>query len=222
MPTRDDRSHIKCSRAQDGEGNTMAVLRLGLPFGQSDAVRNIDLSRKGASLRDEEGVVFAGYARSAEALESIVANQIGGGEGPIRDRLLANVHADAGGLFYIPSQADLGLPEVDVPDIADLEWSRFPGVDWDRLDRHFTQRSKNGLMYYNHKDYLFQMATMPEQDKAFKRPPSARVQLLLANAFMRWQDNWYFDRKQQGLGHLRDWVAKKFGAAKVEDVMALP
>jgi len=38
IPSRDDRSHIKRARAQDEQGNTVSVLRLGLPFGHSKAL----------------------------------------------------------------------------------------------------------------------------------------------------------------------------------------
>lgn len=222
VPSHDDRSHIKASRAQDAQGNTMALLRLGLPFGQSSATLNTDLRRKGATLRDEAGIYFAGYARSVQVLEAILDQQIGDQFGFLRDRLLSQVRADLGGFFYIPSQADLGLPEVPTPKRADTDWARFPGVDWSRLDRHFTQRSTNGLMYYNHKDFLYAMATMPAEEQASKLPPSVRVQLLLANTFLRWQDNWYFDRKQQELEHLSVWVERVFGTDKAQEVMALP
>lgn len=222
IPSRDDRSHIKASRAQNEDGDTVQVLRLGLPFGVSAAVRNDDLLAKGATLRDEEGLFFAGYAASVQTLERVLHQQIGDDEGFLRDRLLTNVRADAGGLFYIPNQTDLGLGLVEVPALADLDWRRFPGVDWSRLDRHFTQRSANGLMFYNHKDYLYALGTMPVHEQALKRPPSARVQRLLADAFLRWQDNWYFDRRQVELGHLFGWVGKVYGAAEVERVMAMP
>jgi deferrochelatase/peroxidase EfeB len=62
IPSRDDHSHIKRARTQDEEGNTISVLRLGLPFGHSKAIHRNDLLEKGASRRDEEGIYFAGYA----------------------------------------------------------------------------------------------------------------------------------------------------------------
>ena len=82
-------------------------------------------------------------ARSVQVLEAILDQQIGDQFGFLRDRLLSQVRADLGGFFYIPSQADLGLPEVPTPKRAETDWARFPGVDWSRLDRHFTQRSIN-------------------------------------------------------------------------------
>ena len=222
IPSRDDRSHIKASRVQGEDGNTMMLLRLGLPYGRSTAVRNDDLRAKGATVRDEAGIYFAGYARNVAVLESILDQQIGPNAGFMQDRLLTNVKADIGGFFYIPSQADLGLPGVPVPADHDRGWKFFPGVNWERLDRHFTQRSANGLMYYNHKDFLYAMGTMPAAERAKTLVPSVRVQLLLANAFSRWQDNWYVDRKQRELDHLSVWVERVFDAATAAEVMALP
>ena len=110
IPSRDDRSHIKRARAQDEQGNTMSVLRLGLPFGRSTAVERNDLLEKGASRRDEEGIYFAGYAKSARVLETIMDRQIGDEPGFMADRLLAHVKSNLGGFYYIPSLPDLGLP----------------------------------------------------------------------------------------------------------------
>ncbi|HEX6037268.1 Dyp-type peroxidase, partial [Longimicrobium sp.] len=226
IPSRDTRSHIRSSRVQDAAGDTMQLLRLSLPFGTSPALRTSDLVAKGASLRDEEGIYFAAFARSARVLEEILDSQVGTHDGFIRDRLLANVRADVGGLFYIPSVADLGLEPRDLGLGAidahdDTRWDRFPGVDWRRLDRHFSARSTNGLMFYNHKDYLYGVSTMKGERRRAYGPPSNRVQRLLANAFSRWQDNWYFDRRQQELKHLRAYVAEGYGQAKADEVMGL-
>lgn len=220
VPSHDDRSHIKRARAQDAHGNTTPILRLGLPFGHSQAVKRYDLLEKGATRRDEEGIYFAGYAKSAEALERIMDRQLGDVPGAIADRLLAHVTSDIGGLYYVPSLKDLGLAHEQIGDPSD--WTRFPGVDWSRLDRHFDQASANGLLHYNHKEYLYAMTTMRHQDRKRLHPPSHRVLLLLANTFSRWQDNWYFDRAQPEMPHLRDIVAKVFGEEKAKEVMELP
>ncbi|RAM48221.1 MAG: formate acetyltransferase [Hapalosiphonaceae cyanobacterium JJU2] len=221
IPTRDTRSHIKCSRVQDEQGNTTRILRLGLPFGQSSAIHNQDLQRKGASLRDEAGIYFAGYAKDVTVLESILDSQIGFETGCIRDRLLTNVNSDLGGLFYIPSQVDLGLNPIELKTYEEMDWKYFPGVDWSRLDRHFTLRSKNGYMYYNHKDYLYRMGTMTAEEKLQFLPPSSRVLRLLANTFSRWEDNWYFDRSQQKMEHLQVYVERQYGSDKAAEVMSL-
>ncbi len=221
IPNDDTRSHIKCARVQDGAGDTMQILRLSLPFGQSPALQNNDLRAKGASLRDEDGLFFAGYAHSVQVFETILDNQIGADNGLMRDRLLSEVRADAGGFFYAPSQDELGLDQVELPKAKKADPTRFPGVDWSLLDRHFDQRSRNGYMFYNHKDYLYAMSTASGDDRKRLDPPAQRVLELLANAFSRWQDNWYFDRKQQELKHLCFYVARKYGPAKAEEVMSL-
>lgn len=220
IPSRDDRSHIKRARAQDDEGNTISVLRLGLPFGESEAVDRIDLLEKGASRRDEKGIYFAGYAKSARALETIMDRQIGEEAGFMADRLLSNVKSNLGGLYYIPSLPDLGLaPQQPVPDGTSPQ--RYPGVDWSRLDRHFDQKSANGYMHYNHKEYLYRMTTMNAAERARFHPPSHRVLALLADAFSRWQDNWYFNRAQPEMQHLRVYLEREFDKTKADEIMSL-
>jgi Dyp-type peroxidase family len=220
IPSRDDRSHIKCARAQDDHGNTMSVLRLGLPFGHSRAIERSDLLEKGASRRDEEGIYFAGYAKSARVLEAIMKRQLGEEPGYMADRLLANVKSTLGGFYYIPSLPDLNLPvESQLSDGISLK--RFPGVDWSRLDRHFDQKSDNGYMHYNHKEYLFRMATMSSEERKYFHPPSHRVLSLLADAFSRWQDNWYFDRAQQEIPHLRAYLEQHPSDGDANAVMSL-
>lgn len=202
VPSRDTRSHIKRARTQDAAGDTMRILRLGLPFGRSPAIEDDNLRAKGASLRDEEGIYFAGYANSVRVLEAVMQRQIGDTPGFMADRLLSTVRSDLGGFFFVPSQDNLGLEPMTVPELADTGWDRFPGVDWSRLDRHFAKRSDNGYMFYNHRDYLYRMATVSGADRDTLRPPSRRVLRLLDGMFARWEDNWYFDRAQQELEHL--------------------
>ncbi|HWS71067.1 MAG TPA: Dyp-type peroxidase, partial [Thermoanaerobaculia bacterium] len=221
IPSPDTRSHIKCARVQDGAGDTLQILRLSLPYGQSAAIHNADLTAKGASIRDEEGILFAAYAKSVQVFETIMDSQIGREEGLMRDRVLSEVRSDTGGFFYVPSQEELGLEPVELPRAKDMDVTRYPGVDWSLLDRHFRLRSKNGLMFYNHKDYLYTMTTATGDERKILDPPSNRVLELLANAFSRWQDNWYFDRKQQELKHLCVYVARKYGREKAAEVMAL-
>ena len=139
IPTRDTRTHIKSARLQDENGNTTPVLRLGLPFGESPYNDDPALIRKGSNVADEEGIFFAGYARSLGILENIMDNQIGDNDDYMNDRLFNNAKSDLGGFFYIPSSKDLGLIANDqyANQWQDKKWSDFPGVNWDRLDRHF-------------------------------------------------------------------------------------
>ncbi|MCV6587669.1 MAG: Dyp-type peroxidase [Marinobacterium sp.] len=224
IPTRDTRSHIKSARMQDENGNTTPVLRLGLPFGQSPYLNDPELAPKGSNLGDEQGIFFAGYARSLGIMENIMHNQIGDTANFMNDRLLNNVKSDLGGFFYIPSRKDLKLDEV--PEYSHSwggktvqDWSKFPGVDWSRLDRHFTDQSDSEYMFYNHKNYLYRMATMSDEDAQRFHRPTNRILSLLENAFSRWQDNWYVDRKQMDMGALTDYMADYDGSDKPADVM---
>jgi hypothetical protein len=202
IPSKDTRTHIKAARVQDDTGNSRFVMRLGLPFGHSSAVNNDDMRAKGANLRDEKGIYFAGYCKEATIIERILSSQVGGTPGFMHDRLLSMMKGDVGGIFYIPSRADLDMDLESLAPLGTLDWRRFPGIDWSRVIRHFTATSANGYMHYSHQEYLFRMATMNAEDQAKYLPPSHRVLRILASVFARWQDNWYFDRKQQELDHL--------------------
>jgi Dyp-type peroxidase family len=223
LANRDTRSHIKSARSRDEKGDTHFILRLGLPFGTSTFVKDASLALQGSNSGDEEGIYFAGFARDLRILESVLDQMTGGRSGSLRDRLLQHMRSNLGGFFYVPSTADLGLPPTAPrsEDPARIK-SRFPTVDWDRLDRHFNQTSPNGYMYYNSRDYLFRMGTQLRTPSEGFQPPSMRVLSLLANTFARWQDNWYFDRKQEEMGHLRDYLTRQFDATKADEVMALP
>ena len=72
MPTRDHRAHIRSSRAQDEHGNTILMLRLGLPYGESEYLSNNEILVNGGNKGDEKGIYFAGYCRSIERIETIV------------------------------------------------------------------------------------------------------------------------------------------------------
>lgn len=223
IPSNDTRSHIKCARVQNDRGDTMMVLRLGLPFGRSPALDTADGREKGASLRDEQGIYFAGLAKSATVLEAIMHNQIGDNATfSMRDHLLSNARSNLGGFFYIPNLPELKQEPIVLPSSKlASHWMRFPGVDWSRLDRHYQLRSANGYMYYNHQDYLYSMGTMMGKDRQLYLPPSNRILRLLANVFSRWQDNWYFDRSQMELEPLHAYVQRFFGAETADGVMKL-
>lgn len=224
IPNRDTRSHIKSARMQDENGNTTPILRLGMPFGRSAYLDNPALAPKGSNIADEQGIFFAGYARSLGILENIMHNQIGDTAHFMNDRLFNHVKSDLGGFFYIPSLKDLKLDQQ--PDYlnkwqgkVDNQWKRFPGVDWDRLDRHFTDQSDSDYLYYNHKNYLYRMATMTDEQRAEFNPPSNRILSLLENTFSRWQDNWYIDRKQQEIGAITEYMALYDGDDAPADIM---
>jgi len=220
IPSKDTRTHIKSSRVQDDTGNSRFVMRLGLPFGSSPAVTNDELRSKGANLRDEQGIYFAGFCKEAAILERIMDSQVGT-SGFLRDRLLSMMQGDLGGIFYIPSRIDLSLELEQTPSFDALNWRRFPGVDWDRVSRHFTAASVNGYMHYSHQEYLYRMATMSAADREKYQPPSHRVLRILSSVFTLWQDSWYFDRKQQEMAHLSVYLERRFGKPEADRVMGL-
>jgi hypothetical protein len=59
-----------------------------------------------------------------------------------------------------------------------------------------------------------------EECKQFQ-PPSHRVLALLADAFSRWQDNWYFNRAQPEMRHLRVYLERPFDKTKADEIMSL-
>lgn len=221
LPSRDTRSHIRSARMRDAHGNTTYIMRLGLPFGQSEYV-NKDLAYKGSNLRDEKGIYFVGLTRDVKVLESIMYQQIGRTPGFMNDRLFNHVRSDLGGFFYVPSRTDLGLDTADWKGSGQQGWKGFPGVDWSRLSRHFQDKSPNGRMYYNHKNYLYEMVTMDADKAAVIDPPSHRILGLLLDSFTRWQDTWYFSKGQPEMGHLCEYIAndRAFGPETVREVMA--
>ena len=222
IPDKGTRSHIKSSRLQDENGNTTPVLRLGLPYGhaapQQDGIRSV----KAVTKADEEGIYFAGFAKNVGILENVMLNQIGSECGFMNDHLFNNIRSDLGGLFYIPSVNDLN-PGEDIAAIfcRTLEGiTGLSGVDWSRLDRHFKQKSSNGRMYYNHRNYLYKMSTMTGDQRKDIQPPSVRILSLLENIFSLWQDNWYINRKQEEITeHLSVYMAKYDGDDKPSHIM---
>ena len=220
LPTRDTRSHIKSARQRDESGNSMFVMRLGLPFGRS-GYRSKDLAYKGSNARLEEGIYFAGFTNSVRVLETIMKNQIGDSPGFMNDRLFDHARSNLGGFFYVPSRADLGLSVEEWKGRSERKWDEFPGVDWKRLSRHFQDKSPNGRMYYNHKNYLYEMSTMSREQQQEFDPPSYRILTLLLDSFTRWQDSWYFPKGQEEMGHLCEYIARdpEFGADVAGEVM---
>lgn len=225
IPDRDSRSHIKSARIQDENGNTTPILRLGLPFGRAKQSNTGFRAPKSVTVSDEEGIYFAGFCKEIGILENIMRNQIGSDKGFMNDRLFNNLKSDLGGFFYIPSVDDLELDTLknysnDFSFMEDDDWSRFPGVDWTRLDRHYKNASENGLMYYSHQNYLFTMATGIHKDNDFFTQPSKRILSLLENIFSLWQDNWYFNRKQEEIKEdIQYYIDQYKGQDKPSEIM---
>lgn len=242
LPSRDTRTHIHSARFRDENGDTRFIMRLGLPFGSSQ-FKNKDLLYKGSNIRDEEGIYFVGLTKDVRFLEGVMDQQIGktpessaslesmpvmGKDqqieetpGFMNDRLFNHVRSNLGGFFYIPNREELGLTTME-RSLADLEnWTLYPGIDWSKLSRHFNDKSSNGHMYYNHKNYLYEMVTMAADDPDKNNPPSHRILELISDSFTRWQDTWYFPKDQQEMEHICAYIARdpEFGPQKAGEVM---
>lgn len=221
VPTFDSRSHIRSAHAYDASGNTIKLLRVGLPFGSRQHVDTGTplIQHAGTNSQgDEAGIYFIGMARTASRIEAILRSQFGSDdEAFARDRLLAGTIArsDMGGFFYAPSIREL-QPDAIIADVKARseqvfsDWARFPGIDWSRFNRHFDNRSTNGWMFYNHQDYLFAIGTRIGNTKGAPKPPSLRVQFLLERLFAKWDDTWFRPQKPDELEPLRAQLERFF------------
>lgn len=179
LPIHDDRSHIKCVRQLDGERVTQRILRQALPFGHVD-------SGKGR----EEGIYFAAYTNDGEVYDELIKNIVGPEPGFIKDKLLNNSHAESGNFWFIPQAQLAGL-------VCDEQTESVPVNDY------YQERSKNGLMYYNNRDYLNQVQ---HRDGEGVDAISDRVMALLGQTFSRWNDTWVKKPFMPSLGHLQDYL----------------
>lgn len=221
VPSFDTRSHIRSAHTYDSDGNTIKLLRVGLPFGareRGDAGTPLIQNAGASSLSDEQGIYFVGMARSSQRIETILRSQFGGAEAGFgHDRLLSGsiARSDLGGFFYAPSIRELGAAAL-VDDAHARgggllkDWRRFPGVDWARFNRHYDKRSANGWMFYNHQDYLHVMGTSGDLRDDGPRPPSLRVQFLLERLFSRWDDTWFRAQKPDEPAPLRPQLVRFF------------
>lgn len=244
LPDADSFSHIKSSRLQGEDGLTTQVYRLGLPFGRANSNINQEITRGINSIplsnSAEEGVYFAGYAKSASVLESIVANQRGSEIGFTQDKLISMASSDVGGIYYIPSRIELKklsgeeikkesnyhflttetgifnkndkLSEEMTSKVSNIKSlpkefidsnTQIFDIDWSRMDRHFRENSDSEYMVYNSKDFLFKRSIEKMPDGV--EPISLRILALLSNSFSSWQDNWYYDRKQEEMHSMEEY-----------------
>ncbi|MCF6433765.1 Dyp-type peroxidase [Leisingera sp. MMG026] len=222
IPSFDARSHIRSSHTYDADGHTIKLLRIGLPFGTRGEMAPssplIDGVRS-ASTTDEAGIYFIGMAKTADRIERVLESQFGSptDDGFGRDRLLNSgvLKSDLGAFFYAPNLRELA-PKRIVADVQarakkpQSDWKRFPAIDWDRFNRHYKDRSKNGWMYYNHQDYLYHIGTRSAGAKDLPSPISMRVQFLLERMFARWDDTWYRSQKPEELAPLRQQLERFF------------
>lgn len=178
IPMHDDRSHIKCVRQLNGERVTQRLFRQAIPYG------HVGNSK-------EEGIYFAAYANDSSVYDELINNIVGDKEGFIKDKMLNNSHAVSGNFWFIPSARELQSEgpngAVDVP-----------------LNDYYNIRSKNGLMFYNNRDFLHQAQGVNANGVQI----SDRIMILLGQTFSEWNDSWEKKVTMPALGHLQDHLTK--------------
>ncbi len=233
VPSFDTNSHARRAHTYDQTGNTIKLLRIGLPFGSSSKIDNstpLIENAGSSSLKDETGIYFIGMSKSVSRIESILRSQFGNDIDPFaKDRLLSGTIArsDLGGFFYAPSIQEL-KPKAILNDLETrskkefTDWTRFPGIDWSRFNRHYKKRSLNKWMFYNHQDYLYHIGTSTQHGNGTPIPPSLRVQYLLERLFSKWDDTWYRSQKPTELDPLKPQLIKFFSdTTRVTELNAL-
>ncbi|MCV6636663.1 pyruvate formate lyase family protein [Candidatus Albibeggiatoa sp. nov. NOAA] len=171
----DDRSHIKCAHQVNGENFTQRIFRQALPYGRSDT-----------GVGKEEGFYFVAYTKDGSIYEDLMRNIIGSHEGFVKDQMLNNTQAISGNFWFIPCAEKVGLSYNPEPvEVAMNDYS----------DVH----SKNGLMYYNKKDFLHRA----QKDGL---EISNKIIILLSQLFGHWNDTWEKKIRMPALGHLKDYV----------------
>ena len=177
FPTPDERSHIKCVRKLNGERMTLSIFRQGLPFGHSPSGRG-----------NEEGVYFVAYGQTGNVFDDLIDGIQGTEKGYIKDKMLNTTLSDLGNFWFIPSAKDAGLSgpkgEVAVP-----------------INEYFEVRSKNGLMFYNNRDYIHQLRAGKTDMEI-----SDQILELLADTFDTWNDTWEKKVSMPSLGHLQQYL----------------
>ncbi|KAK7086420.1 hypothetical protein SK128_014047 [Halocaridina rubra] len=188
IPTSYERSHIKRAHFVDDFPPPCNILkgfrrvfRQSLPYGKSDSGNG-----------REKGLFYLSITRSTkifvEILEHLAGVQANSPHGEITfDELISAFVPIEGTFWYIPSKEEL---EVRVKGTCKVD-----------LDPHWDVRSKNGLMFYNQKDYMHTMTcgSYTENDA-----PSARVLRLLSYAFEQWNHNWFKAQTPPDMPSLQD------------------
>ncbi|KAI0505227.1 pyruvate formate lyase-domain-containing protein [Xylaria bambusicola] len=172
-----ENAHINRAHTLDANLDQRKLLRQALPYDES----NGHASR-------EEGIMFVAFCNEQDRFEKILQNMLGDcPEKPV-DRLMDFIKGAGGTYWYIPSAGELKVAGVT------------PGDDTYE-DTHWQVRSKNGYMYYNHPDYMHQMA---EGYYIAGDQPSVRVLSLLSRTFNHWRDGWMKNENFPRLPHLKD------------------
>ncbi len=195
VPDTYERSHLKRARVLDHSGINYRILTQGQPFGNEPG----EHSR-------ESGVYVSAYAQSVKAFSAVLGSMLGKEERFIMDEHFTVSASNQGNIWYVPTLSELDLPlseeKISVP-----------------INPFFKKRSANGFMYYNTKDFLYNMGCQPAAED---QPLSARIMELLGNTFSRWHNNWYHPLSYPDLGHLKDHISPdEFARASVAEKKGL-
>ena len=179
IPMNDESSHIKRVRQLDNDKINFRLLRQALPYGTKEDNK-----------AHEQGVFFAGYTKSTEALDTILDGIAGSQKGFIQDKLFSTTHSAVGSYWYIPSLQECGIN----PSKANEEIT---------MNEYFDARSDNGYMFYNAKDYQHKIRNSKLTEDC---PVSDRILILIDKQFSRWHNTWYKPRETPALGHLKEYL----------------
>lgn len=185
----DKGSHIKTVRAINEDRYNIRLMGQAQPFG---------ISKTGNGR--EKGVYVLAYAKSGQNIHATLDGMRGKGHTQFQDRHLLISPSVGGNFWYIPSADELKVKK-------DTETQHVTMNDF------FAERSKNGYMFYNSKDYLHQIGTGKYDPKPGL---SDRVVELLAINFSRWNETWYTFRTTPPLPHLEDYLRDKTDMSEKE------
>jgi Dyp-type peroxidase family len=182
IPNLDKRSHIRCVRVRDEDGLNYSIFTQGQPFGNVPSCHS-----------REEGVYVSAYAKSIKAFNAVLDGMLGKDYKETHGSLDKHFRYSSsieGNIWYIPSLLELGMEPCQ--DLQPVEINPF-----------FLERSKNGFMYYNSKDFLHNIWEYRKRDEF---PISNRTIELLENTFARWQNTWYEPPIFPSLPNLHDYL----------------
>lgn len=142
-----------------------------------------------------------------------------GGKGcpHFNDHFLKYLTPLMGGILFIPNIQELGLLSVEICVENGHETTKFTNplsdyhqVDWLRDFKNNQDVSPSPYLFLGRPHYMQVMSTydpvmFPNAPKDLM-PPSPRILRLMSKTFNLWQDTWYFDRKQQEMKNLKQYI----------------
>lgn len=175
----DERAHVKLVRVNDEDGINYRLVGQSQPFRSENSMPG-----------KEDGIYQISYAKSLNVFIKVLQSMLGDKKGYIKCRHLNVSTADLGNFWYVPSATELGLPSPH-SSLTIL------------MNNFFDIRSKNEKLFYNTKDYLYQIGN---RHIKLTPPVTDRIVELLGYTFSRWHDTWYRRRPVPELGHLKEYL----------------